>query len=112
MRAIPLLTTALLALALCASPARALLDDAAAPVPVLGGGRILLPGPPRLGFGGLAADPSTIGNFRGVVALAYLRGTVRDSTGRQFVMVNDVRIFRGDYVAADGMQRRGAFGFV
>src|SRR5438876_741522 len=71
------------------------------------------PGPRALGFkDGLAADPSTIGNFRGLVALAYMRGSVRDSSGRRWLMVNDMRLFQGDYVAADGIQRQGTFAFV
>src|SRR2546426_3721927 len=91
---------------------RAQTPDASDPAPVLDGMQILSPGPRTLGFDGLAADPSSIGNFQGVVALAYMRGTVRDATGRSFVMVNDIRVFTGDYVSADGAQRRGAFGFV
>jgi len=46
------------------------------------------------------------------VTLAYLRGRVRDATGRTFLMLDDLRIFQGDYVAADGVQRHGTFGFV
>jgi len=95
-----------------ACQARAQTPDPTAPVPVLDGIRILSPGPRALGFPGLAADPSSIGDFQGVVALAYMRGTVRDETGHSFTIVNDLRIFVGDYVSADGIQRRGAFGFV
>ena len=82
------------------------------PVPVLEGMQILSPGPRALGFAGLAADPSSIGNFRGLVTLAYLRGRVRDATGRRFLMLDDIRVFQGDYVAADGIDRHGTFGFV
>src|SRR5437867_755403 len=89
-RPLPLLAM-LLAVALPASHVRAV--DGSDPIPVLGEGRILSPGPPTLGFDGLAADPSTIGNFQGLVALAYLRGRVRDATGHQWVMVNDIRLF-------------------
>jgi hypothetical protein len=94
-----------------AAPAYAgmLLPD---PIPVLPGQRILLPGPRSLGYQGLAVDPSTIGNFRGVVGLAYLRARVRDASGHRWVMANDVRVFQGDYVAADGVPRQGAFAFV
>ena len=91
---------------------RADTGDASDPVPVLDGGRILAPGPRALVFGGLAADPSTIGNFQGVVTLVYLRARVRDDAGRRWVMENDIRVFRGDYVSADGMHRQGAFAFV
>jgi hypothetical protein len=106
-----LLVAALVAGAIHASGARA--DTASDPVPVLPGDTILSPGPRALGFKhGLAADPSTIGNFRGLVALTYLRGRVRDATGRQWVMANDMRLFQGDYVSADGIQRQGTFAFV
>ena len=102
----------LLIAAVLASQARAQTLDPAAPVPVLDGMRILAPGPRALGFDGLAADPSSIGDFQGVVALAYMRGTARDAAGHSFTIANDIRIFMGDYVSADGVQRRGAFGFV
>ena len=102
-----LLVAALVAGVIPASPARADTADASDPIPVLGGGRILSPGPRTLG-----RDPSTIGNFRGLVALAYMRGSVRDSSGRRWLMVNDMRVFQGEYVAADGTQRRGTFAFV
>jgi len=100
------------AVGLLACPARAQTADASDPIPVLEGKRILSPGPRTLGFDGLAADPSTIGNFQGLVALAYMRGRARDTAGRAFVMVNDIRIFKGDYVSTDGVARRGTFAFV
>ena len=97
---------------LLACPARAQTADASEPIPVLDGERFLSPGPRTLHFDGLNADPSTIGNFQGVVALAYMRGTARDATGRPFAMATDIRIFEGDYVSADGAPRRGTFAFV
>jgi hypothetical protein len=108
-RPLPLLAM-LVAVTLSASRVRAV--DGSDPIPVLGGGRFLVPGPRALGFDGLAADPSTIGNFQGLVALAYLRGRVRDASGHRWVMANDIRLFQGDYVPADGMQRRGTFAFL
>ena len=100
------------AIGVLACQVRAQTPDASDPVPVLDGMQILSPGPRTLGFDGLAADPSSIGDFQGVVALAYMRGAARDAAGRAFTIVNDIRIFMGDYVSADGIQRRGAFGFV
>ncbi len=108
----PLLLVAVLVAGAIHTP-RARADTASDPVPVLPGDTILSPGPRALGFKhGLAADPSTIGNFRGLVALAYMRGRVRDSSGRRWIMVNDMRLFQGDYVSADGIQRQGSFAFV
>ena len=100
------------AVGLLACRARAQTADASDPIPVLDGQRILSPGPRALHFDGLTADPSAIGNFQGVVALAYMRGAARDATGRPFVMATDMRIFEGDYVSADGAPRRGTFAFV
>src|SRR5436190_9818204 len=89
-RAIRLLLV--VAAVVAASRARA---DSSDPVPVLGGDQVLSPGPRSLGFRGIAADPSSIGNFQGLVALAYLRGRVRDATGHRWVMENDIRILQG-----------------
>src|SRR5262245_10775029 len=88
--------------ALAGSGARA---DETDPIPVLPGAQVLAPGPRRLGLQGLSVDPSTIGNFQGTVALAYLRGRVRDASGHRWVMLNDMRLVRGEYVAADGIRR-------
>src|ERR1700746_174138 len=99
-------------LLLAALGARATSADTSDPIPVLPGERILSPGPRTLGFAGLAADPSAIGNFQGIVALAYLRGRVRDTAGHRWTMENDMRLFRGRYVAADGIERQGTFAFV
>src|SRR2546428_13164349 len=104
-----LLVVTLAALTLAASPGQTEVSD---PIPVLAGDGIRSPGPRALGFEGLAADPSSIGSFQGVVALAYLRGRVRDAAGRRLVMVNDIRVVQGDYVSADGVARRGTFAFV
>jgi len=103
------LLLATLAVALPASSGR---TDVSDPIPVLPGSLVRAPGPRVLGFQGLAADPSSIGNFQGVVALAYLRGRVRDASGRRLVMVDDIRVMQGDYVSADGTARRGTFAFV
>ena len=82
------------------------------PVPIPGGFHFFAPGPPRLGFRGLDVEPSTITNFQGDVALAYFTGTARSADGRDFRLGADMRVLRGDYVAADGISRRGVFGFV
>lgn len=103
---------ALAAAALPAPRAHAGTVDLPDPIPVLPGAVIFSPGPRRLGFAGPGQDPSSIGNFRGLVALAYLQGKVRDTTGRRFLLHNDMRILQGDYIAADGIERHGTFGFV
>jgi hypothetical protein len=84
----------------------------AEPVPIPGGFHFFAPGPTRLGYRGLQVEASTITNFQGDVALAYLTGTARSADGRDFALGADMRVFSGDYVAADGISRRGVFGFV
>ena len=88
-------------------------QDGSEPVPIPGGRfHFFAPGPLRLGLGGLHVEASTITNFQGDVALAYLRGRARSAAGQDFVLGGDMRVFSGDYVAADGVSRRGVFGFV
>ena len=83
------------------------------PVPIPGGRfHFFAPGPRLLGLSGLHVEASTITNFQGDVALAYLRGMARSAAGQDFVLGADMRVFSGDYVAADGISRRGVFGFV
>ena len=83
------------------------------PLPIPGGRfHFFAPGPKRLGLSGLNVEASTITNFQGDVALAYLRGAARSGAGQDFLLTADMRVFRGDWVAADGISRRGVFGFV
>ena len=84
----------------------------AEPVPIPGGFHFFSPGPTRLGYAGLHVEPSTVTNFQGEVALAYLTGTARSADGQNFFLGADMRVLRGEYVAADGITRRGVFGFV
>ena len=102
---------ALLLLVVTAAGAHAQVGSEPVPIP---GGRFhfFAPGPLRLGLGGLQVEASTITNFQGDVALAYLRGRARSAAGQDFVLGADMRVFSGDYVAADGISRRGVFGFV
>ena len=90
------------------------------PVPIPGGIQIpggplihvFAPGPPDLGLMGLDVEPGVITDFTGFSALAYLAGTATDAGGNAFDMLNDMRVYRGEYVTADGTRLRGTFGFV
>ena len=73
--------------------------------------RIHAPGPRRLGLN-LQVDPSSILDFDGTVALAYLLGTATDGEGRTYRMISDMRVMRGDYIATDGTRKSGTFGFI
>ena len=61
---------------------------------------------------GLDLDASTITDFDGVVAVAYLAGTARGSDGATYNLETDVRAYSGEFVAADGSTRHGKFAFI
>lgn len=83
--------------------------DGVMPVPIPG--HIFAPGPPSLGLGGPQKDPSSVGDFDGTVALTYLKGRATGGDGHRFRMLNDMRIMKGTYIAADGSQHFGTFAF-
>jgi hypothetical protein len=64
------------------------------------------------------AEPSTIGNFNGVVGIAYVSGAVTRTnlqTGAVRVLPfvdADMRFMQGVYRGVDGKARQGTFGFV
>ena len=86
------------------------------PVPIAGGDvitpgfqvHVFSPGT-EPGFDGLNAELNGITNFRGLSALAYTSGTATDNTGRNYSAQTDIRLYVGEYVAADGTHARGAF---
>ena len=92
--------------------APALAYDGTMPVPLPGGMHIFAPGPRRLGLPGVQLNPSSIGDFDGTVAIAYLKGRATSGDGRRFLMVNDIRLMQGAYLAADGSRHSGAFAFI
>jgi hypothetical protein len=84
------------------------------PVPIVGGDTVpplihqFLPGT-GIAFDGLNADANGITNFRSSVALAYTAGTATDSNGASYNVGTDIRVYQGEYVAADGTHARGTF---
>ena len=82
------------------------------PVPIPGGGHLFSPGPRSLGLMGLHVEPSTISDFQGVVAVAYLEGSATDGENHRYDLAGDFRVMTGDYVAADGSAQRGTFAFI
>jgi hypothetical protein len=90
------------------------------PVPIPGGIvlppliHVFAPGPVDQGFQGTDVEPSVITNFRGFTAIGYPggTGTVKDNNGNTYDLVTDMRVFRGEYVAADGSHHRGTFAFI
>jgi hypothetical protein len=101
----------LVSIALTLAAGRALAFDGVMPVPIAAPGHIAAPGPRSLGLGGPQVDPSSIGDFDGTVALAYLKGRAKSGDGQRFVMLNDMRIMKGNYLAADGSTHFGTFAF-
>ena len=85
------------------------------PVPIPGGlapgVHIFAPGPPGIGQG-LDVELNGITNFRGFSALAYLAGTATDSSGNNYLVGSDMRVFQGGYVSADGSHHLGTFVFI
>ena len=88
------------------------------PVPIPGGIdippliHIFAPGPTELGLQGLDVEPNGITNFKGFAAMGYPTGTVSGSDGTSFTQMNDMRVFRGKYVGADGSHHHGTFVFI
>jgi hypothetical protein len=72
---------------------------------------IFAPGPPGIGMG-LDVEPNGITNFNGFAALAYLSGTATDSNNTKYNLSSDMRLYRGEYIAADGTHHRGTFVFI
>lgn len=63
-------------------------------------------------YSGLNADPTTIGNFDGFTAVAYVTGEATGSDGKKYLLETDIRPFKGTYKDANGMDRTGTFAFV
>jgi hypothetical protein len=80
---------------------------------------IFLPGPPTvtLPFSGsqlqgLDVEPTTITDFDGMTAMAFLTGSARGSDGEERGLEVDLRVSEGTYVTADGSRERGAFAMI
>jgi hypothetical protein len=90
------------------------------PVPIAGGDVLgppsfppflihqFLPGPGP-GFDGINAELNGITNFHGLAALAYTNGMATDNNGRNYITQTDIRLYHGEYVAADGSHAVGTF---
>lgn len=78
-----------------------------------------LPGPPdiilpfsKLQLMGLDVEPSTITDYKGVTANAYVIGTATGSDDVVYGLEADIRAYEGRYVSADGSTNRGSFAFI
>jgi hypothetical protein len=61
---------------------------------------------------GLNKERTTVGNFEGGTALAYLLGTATGSDGEEYGLELDLRVSEGMYQAADGSVNRGLFAMI
>jgi len=61
---------------------------------------------------GLDVEPSVFTDYAGFSAVAYHAGAAIGSDGRRYNLETDMRVYRGQYRAADGTRRRGVFGYV
>jgi hypothetical protein len=81
------------------------------PIPLPGGDiapgfgliNAFFPGPPNQTppFDPMNADPNVITNFRGLVAMGYTSGLATDNHGRQYVVITDIRVYRGEYIGGE-----------
>jgi hypothetical protein len=61
---------------------------------------------------GLDVEPSTITDYKGVTANAYVIGTATGSDDVEYGLEVDIRAYEGKYVAADGSTNQGTFAFI
>jgi hypothetical protein len=94
--------------ALVKTPARAF--DGVMPVPP-GGPHIFAPGPRGLGLQGPQANPSSVGDFDGTVALAYLKGRAKGGDEHHPHGERHAHHERR-LLAADGSRHHGSFAFI
>lgn len=91
------------------------------PIPIRGGDLIpgygiansFIPGPPGQSppFDPMGAEPHVITNFKGLTAMGYTSGLATDNKNNQYVVITDIRVYKGKYIggtAADPVNTAGA----
>jgi len=91
------------------------------PIPIPGGDLVtgygiansFIPGPPGQTppFDPIGADPHVITNFKGLTAMGYTSGLATDNKNNQYVVITDIRVYKGEYIggtAADAVHTGGA----
>jgi len=78
------------------------------PIPIRGGDLVrgygianqFFPGPPGQSppFDPIGADPQGITNFKGLTAMGYTSGLATDNKNNQYVVVTDIRVYKGKYI--------------
>ena len=72
-----------------------------------------VPGPPGQTppFDPIGAEPNVLTNFKGLVAMGYTSGSAMDGKGNQYVVITDIRVYKGAYrggKAGDPVNTAGA----
>lgn len=80
------------------------------PVPIPGGdlvtgygiANLFVPGPPGQTppFDPMGADPQAISNFKGLTAMGYTSGLATDNNHKQWIVITDIRVYKGEYIGA------------
>ena len=91
------------------------------PIPIRGGDLVpgygiansFIPGPPGQSppFDPMGAEPHVITNFKGLTAMGYTSGLATDNKNNQYVVITDIRVYKGKYIggtAADPVNTAGA----
>ena len=91
------------------------------PIPIPGGDLVpgygivnqFFPGPPGQSppFDPIGAEPHGITNFNGLTAMGYTSGLATDNKNNQYVVITDIRVYKGDYIggmAGDPVNTAGA----
>jgi hypothetical protein len=91
------------------------------PIPIRGGDLVrgygianaFIPGPPGQSppYDPIGADPQVITNFKGLTAMGYTSGLATDNKNNQYVVITDIRVYRGKFIgakAADPVNTGGA----
>ena len=77
------------------------------PVPIPGGDLVsgygivnsFVPGPSGQTppYDPIGAEPNVVTNFKGLVAMGYTSGPATDGKGNQYVVITDIRVYKGAY---------------
>lgn len=80
------------------------------PVPIPGGdlvtgygiANLFVPGPAGQTppFDPMGADPQAITNFKGLSAMGYTSGLATDNNNKQWIVITDIRVYKGEYIGA------------
>jgi hypothetical protein len=78
------------------------------PIPIPGGDLVagfgivnaFVPGPSGQSppYDPMGAEPQVITNFKGLTAMGYTSGLATDNKNNQYVVITDIRVYKGEYI--------------